>query len=85
MMDKISLQKESESLISCTCSIFINVRGSRSSIALQALGTLARPSLLDTNEAGRASLKGITFGTILQPIFDFWVWALMPHLGVQNT
>lgn len=50
MMDKISLQWESESLISCTCSIFINVRGSRSSIALQALA-LRLGILFDTNEA----------------------------------
>lgn len=50
MMDKISLQQESESLISCTCSIFINVKGSRSSIALQAL-RLWLGTVFDTNEA----------------------------------
>lgn len=34
VMDTISLRWESESLISCTCSIFINVRNSGLSIAL---------------------------------------------------
>lgn len=41
VMDTISLQWESESLISCMCSIFINVRNSGLSIALQ-LSSLAR-------------------------------------------
>lgn len=50
MMDKISLQQESESLISCTCSIFINVKRSRSSIALQVL-ILWLGTVFDTNEA----------------------------------
>lgn len=48
MMDKISLQQECESLISCTCSVFINVTGCGSSIAAQAAALWLQ---LDINEA----------------------------------
>lgn len=48
MMDTISLQQECEGLISCTCSIFINVTGGVSPIAAQAAVLWLK---LDMNEA----------------------------------
>ena len=55
VMDAVSLQWESESLISCTCSIFINVRNSGLSIAL-ALSSLASDPTW--HKQGRLNARG---------------------------